>query len=133
MPLSRDDLVLNNNTPSRILHADGVINITGTSTTFHYHLKDHLGNVRSVIAPGANNQPQVLQANDYYSFGMVYSTAPAANKYLYNGKLERSGNPDTSGEQQDMPGKWLDYGARFYDAQLGRWYVVDTMAEVARR
>ncbi|MDZ4203489.1 MAG: RHS repeat-associated core domain-containing protein [Bacteroidales bacterium] len=116
------NLVVSSITPTRILHADGVININGTTNTFHYHLSDHLGNVRSVITPGANNQPQVLQANDYYPFGMVYSTAPNANKYLYNGK-----------EQQDMPGKWLDYGARFYDAQLGRWHVVDPMAEKYRR
>jgi RHS repeat-associated protein len=62
------------------------------------------------------------------SISKNFTTTPA-NKFKYNGKLRRSRNPDPSGEEQEMPGRWLDYGARFYDAQLGRWHSVDRFAE----
>ncbi len=85
-----------------------------------------------------NHMPATFLQNpptDYYPFGMAYNknfdglqkdTHPhyfmRSNTYLYNGK-----------EEQPMPGFWLDYGARFYDAQLGRWMTIDPLAEVSRR
>jgi len=86
---------------------------------YEYHLSDHLGNVRAAF----DQTGTVKQENHYYPFGLRISDLGlqnSENKYLYNGK-----------EMQDEFGlDWHDYGARFYDAQIGRWHVADPMAEM---
>jgi RHS repeat-associated protein len=60
----------------------------------------------------------VVSRADYYPFGSPILAGYKTNPYLYNGK-----------EIQGELGSLYDYGARFYDPVIGRWGVVDEMAE----
>ncbi|NOU17308.1 MAG: RHS repeat-associated core domain-containing protein [Bacteroidales bacterium] len=104
-----------------ILHDEGMVVKTSSGFQYQYFLKDHLGNTR-VVFEGSGN---TLQVADYYPFGsrFVPFNPESSNKYLYNGKELQD---DVIGGAQLG---WLDYGARFYDPQIGRWHVIDNKTE----
>lgn len=102
-------------------HSEGVVLASGI---FNYYLKDHLGNVRVVFHKAANGTLVVDQSTDYYPFGKSFENVnPNINRYLLTGK-----------ELQDQmvgstPFGYYNFGARFYDPELGMWHSVDPAAE----
>ncbi len=96
-----------------------VKNQSGT-LKYQYTLTDHLGNTRVMFDDAGTS----IEESHYYAFGMRIeglSTSNPDNKFTYNGK-----------ELEDDHGlNWYHYGARFYDAQIGRWHVVDPVDELS--
>ncbi|GMQ30636.1 RHS repeat-associated core domain-containing protein [Algoriphagus confluentis] len=72
--------------------------------------------------------PLIVQETHYDPWGVELSGLGyqyggiKVNPYLYNSK-EANGHLGVN---------WYDYGARMYDPAIGRWFVVDPMAEVDR-
>ncbi len=104
-----------------ILHGEGMVDMATSTPQYQYYMKDHLGNTRVMV----NASGAVQQINSYYPFGLTAETFQSGtnNKYLYNGKELQ--DDKIGGESLE----WYDYGARFYDAALGRFHAVDPLAE----
>ena len=87
--------------------------------TYEYNLKDHLGNVRVTFDDNAG-AARLIQEDEFFAFGLSKTKFVSGDKnnYLYNGK-----------ELQTALAHVYDYGARFYDPVIGRWNVVDPLAE----
>ena len=110
-----DNFIYYNGDLNKILVDGGYISISGSTPTYHYYLKDHLGNNRVV----ADASGTVKQVTHYYPFGGFFgeSIGSSYQAYKYNGKeFERLISED-----------WYDYGARHMDGM--RFTTMDPMAE----
>ena len=107
------NVIYENGIAKRLLTEVGYITLSDKKS--HYYLQDHQGNNRVVI----NESGSVEEVNHYYPFGGLYTNSTNVQPYKYNGK-----------ELDTKKGlNWYDYGARMYDAAVGRWHAVDPLAE----
>ena len=107
------NVVYENGVQKLLLTEEGYVTLSDGK--YHYYLKDHQGNNRVVI----NQSGTVEEANHYYPFGGVFASSGNVQPYKYNGK-EYDGKKGLN---------WYDYGARHYDAALGRFTTNDRFSE----
>lgn len=121
----RGVMIYAGNTLSYIKQPEGLIRKDGPYYTYNYFLKDHLGSTR-VLLEAVEDSLRTVQTTDYYPFGLSFENNNLnRNKYLYTGK-----------EFQDVSlgGRTLsmyDFGARFYDPEIGRWFNIDPALQLA--
>ena len=107
------NVIYENGVQKLLLTEEGYITLSDSK--YHYYLKDHQGNNRVVISQSGT----VEETSHYYPFGGVFASAGNVQPYKYNGK-----------ELDTKKGlNWYDYGARHYDAALGRFTTNDRFAE----
>ncbi len=103
-----------------LLTEEGYVTFATSGTpTYHYYLKDHLGNVRIVMRQDGT----VEQRNQYYPDGTLFgkqSTGGTVQPYKFGAKeLERT-----------LPLDEYDFGARWMDPVVGaRFGTMDPLAE----
>ncbi|WP_420461252.1 RHS repeat domain-containing protein [Neolewinella sp.] len=104
-----------------IYHEEGRVVRESNKWVYEYVLRDHQGNTR-ILFRDHNGYSEVRATYAYYPFGMqnegLKYEGPSITPYnfRYGGK-EIAGGLGLS-----------DFGARWYDASLGRWMGVDPMA-----
>ncbi len=102
-------------------------NLTYQTGHRQYQCADHLGNVQETVSDKKifsvlGLQASVSSYSDYFPFGMVMPERKAFGghyRYSFNG-MEKDDEVKGSGNS-------IDFGARLYDARLGRWLSMDPL------
>ena len=99
------------------------------SYDYIYQFKDHLGNIRLSFTDSnddgiIDSSDEIVQENNFYPYGLEhkgYNNQINSTEYLfkYNGKELN----------EELGIGWYDFGARNYNAVLGRWMNLDPLAD----
>ncbi|MEP0262315.1 RHS repeat-associated core domain-containing protein, partial [Dokdonia sp.] len=109
--------------------------VAGHQYAFNY--TDHLGNVRLTYADSDGDgtidpTTEIISEKNYYPFGLqqqgyndvvTSNSNSMAERFMFNGKENNS----------ELGLEFYDFGARNYEASLGRWMNIDPLAEAMRR
>jgi RHS repeat-associated protein len=116
-----------------IQHSDGYLEpTTSSSYKYIYHIKDHLSNVRLGFSDSNSNGnvdvAEITDEKNYYPFGLNHEGYNVGidgvyYPYGFNGKEENL----------EIGLNWLDFSARNYNSEIGRWMNLDPKAELMRR
>ena len=119
----RGPLVYSGETLLYLVHPEGLTRKSTGGYVYYYMKRDHLGSTR-VLCHASGNALVADQTTGYYPFGLAHGHGNLnLNRYLFSGKEL---------QDQSLGGKLLgfyDFGSRFYDPALGRWFNVDPKLE----
>ncbi len=107
-----------------------VVTVDGLQVDYVHQYADNLGNIRlsysDADGDGTVTASEIVKENHYYPFGLIHkgygpATLPlgSIHKYGFNNKELQ--------EENDL--KWLDFGSRNFDPELGRWFNTDPQGQ----
>ncbi len=109
-------------------HPEGIVEKEADGYKYVYQFKDHLDNIRlsykDANKDGTITQDEIVQEKNYYPFGLEHkgynnTIVGVPHDYSFNNKeFDQSLNLNT-----------FDLGARQYDPAIGRFMVIDPMAD----
>ena len=114
--------------PEGFVEPDG-----GSGYNYIYQYKDHLGNVRVNYTDINQNNAnavalEIVEEKNYYPFGLQhkgYNDQPSARRNMVGQRFGFGGKELT----EELGLETYDFGARNYDASLGRWMNIDPLAD----
>ena len=125
--------IYENNTLQFFNTSEGYVSVENTNSfSYVYNFKDHLSNVRlsytDANEDGQITQNEIIKESNYYPFGLSHKGYnngvsslgnSVAKRYMFGGKELN----------EELGLDWYDITARNYDAALGRWFVIDALAD----